>query len=278
MKTKSIVAGIGLILSLVDSGKAGLIAYWDFSNQTYGPAPAAIAASDGAQTGTASIDLSHISASYDANIDVTTTTKNEIAGDYTEYALALKGGTSDNENGKSILFSLSMTGDKNLVLTYATERSSTGFTGQNWSYSTDGGASYTSFSSISAPGSYATETVNFSTVPAINNSSSVLFELTFSGATSSTGSDHLDNIQFNADPIPAVPEPAESGTISALGLLGICVWHEWRQHRVFRAGHWLELLVDSGFILISQMAELLGETRQLIAIFTINAKKVKENL
>jgi hypothetical protein len=36
--------------------------------------------------------------------------------------------------------------------------------------------------------------------------------------------------------------------------------------------------VDSGFIPISQMAELLRETRQLIAIFTINAKKVKENL
>ena len=235
MKTKSIVAGVGLILSLADAGRAGLIAYWDYSSQIYGPAPASIAASDGAQAGAASIDVSHFSVNSDANIDVTCTTKNELAGDSTAYALALKGGTGEDENGKSIIFSLSMTGDKNLVLTYATERSSTGFTGQNWSYSTDGGASYTSFSSISAPGSYATETLNFSTVPAINNSSSVLFELTFSGATSSTGSDHLDNIQFNADPIPAVPEPAESGTISALGLLGICVWHEWRQHRMFRA-------------------------------------------
>ncbi len=235
MKTKSIVAGIGLILSLADAGRAALIAYWNFSNQSYGPAPASIAASGGAQAGTASIGLSHFSANGDANIDVTTTTKNEISGDSPEYALALKGGTGKAENGQSIIFSLSMTGDKNLVLTYATVGSSTGFTGQNWSYSDDGGATYVSFASIGVLSSYAIETVNFSSVPGINNCPSVLFEMTLSGATLSTGSDHLDNIQFNADPMPVVPEPAESGAVSALGLLGVCVWHEWRQHRIFHA-------------------------------------------
>jgi hypothetical protein len=233
MKIKSIVAGVGLILSLADAGRAALIAYWDFNSQSYGSEPASIAASDGAQAGTASINLSHFSANGDDSIDVSSTTRNEISGDSAGWALGLKGGTSDDENGKSIIFSLSMTGDKNLVLTYATERSSTGFTGQNWSYSTDGGATYVSFNPISVPSSYnTTEIVDFSTVPGINNSPSVLFELTVSGATLSTGSDHLDNIQFNADSIPVVPEPAESGTISAIGLLGICVWHEWRQHRV----------------------------------------------
>lgn len=238
MKIKSIVAivaGVGLIVSLADAGKAALIAYWDFNNQGYGSAPASMAASGGAQAGTASIDSSKFSANSNDNIDVSSTTKNEIAEDSAGWALALKGGTSEDENGKSIIFSLSMTGDQNLVLTYATERSSTGFTGQNWSYSDDGGATFVSFNSISVPSSYAIETVNFSTVSKINNCSSVLFELTLSGATGSTGSDHFDNIQFNADPITAIPEPAESGTISALGLLGICVWHEWRQHRVFRA-------------------------------------------
>src|SRR6266705_3662481 len=32
--------------------------------------------------------------------------------------------------------------------------------------------------------------------------------------------------------------------------------------------YWLELLVDSGFVPQAKMAELLGEARQLIAIFT----------
>jgi four helix bundle protein len=42
--------------------------------------------------------------------------------------------------------------------------------------------------------------------------------------------------------------------------------------------YWLELLVDSGCISVSQMAELLDETRQLIAIFTTIDKKSKGNI
>jgi len=38
---------------------------------------------------------------------------------------------------------------------------------------------------------------------------------------------------------------------------------------------WLELLVDSGCVPDSQMVGLLGETRQLIAIFTTIDKKAK---
>jgi four helix bundle protein len=40
-------------------------------------------------------------------------------------------------------------------------------------------------------------------------------------------------------------------------------------------GYWLELLVDSGCVSTSRMADLLDETRQLIAIFTIIDKKAK---
>jgi len=42
--------------------------------------------------------------------------------------------------------------------------------------------------------------------------------------------------------------------------------------------YWLELLVDSGCVACSQMAELLDETRQLIAIFTTIDKRAKERL
>jgi four helix bundle protein len=40
-------------------------------------------------------------------------------------------------------------------------------------------------------------------------------------------------------------------------------------------GYWLELLVDSGCVAVTQMSELLDETRQLIAIFTAIDKKAK---
>src|SRR5258707_838495 len=40
--------------------------------------------------------------------------------------------------------------------------------------------------------------------------------------------------------------------------------------------YWLELLVDSGFVPPTKMADLLDETRQLIAIFTTIVKRSKE--
>lgn len=40
--------------------------------------------------------------------------------------------------------------------------------------------------------------------------------------------------------------------------------------------YWLELLVDSGCIAEAPMAELLDETRQLIAIFTATDKRAKD--
>jgi four helix bundle protein len=42
--------------------------------------------------------------------------------------------------------------------------------------------------------------------------------------------------------------------------------------------YWLELLVDSGCVLAAKMAELLDETRQLIAIFTTIDKHSKGEL
>ena len=42
--------------------------------------------------------------------------------------------------------------------------------------------------------------------------------------------------------------------------------------------YWLELLVDSGCVSAAEMADLLDETRQLIAIFTTIDKRSKDGL
>ena len=42
--------------------------------------------------------------------------------------------------------------------------------------------------------------------------------------------------------------------------------------------YWLELLVDSGCVPLASMADLLDETRQLIAIFTTIDKRSKDGL
>ena len=225
------ILGAGLVLSGVNSTKATLIANWNFNALASGTASSSITASHGA----GSLDLSQLNNNADANIDGSGSGQNEFGSDVAGKALALQAGSSEVENGKSIVFSLNMSGCQNLGLTYATVRSSTGFDGQNWSYSTDGGAHFSSDglvgSSISVPASYSTELVNFSSVSALNNNSSILIELTISGATGASGSDHFDNIQFNADTITAVPEPPGWGVIAAVGLLGVGGLHEWRQQR-----------------------------------------------
>ncbi len=210
--------------------RADLVADWNFNQTPAAPSPTPIAASGGAEAGTASLDLSHLASSADATIGSSSsgTSVNRITGDATGESLFIVGGTGNVENGKSVIFSLDMSGYKNLVLTYATDRSSYGFNEQDWSYSTDGGVTFNSSSAItSISGGFATATVDFSS--AIDNDSSILIELILKGATSSTGSDHFDNIQFNADAcIAPIPEPAGWGLISAFGLLGICGAGIWR--------------------------------------------------
>src|ERR1035437_379315 len=205
------------LICVASLAKAALVASWNFNKSA--------AASGGAEVSTASLDLSASVASLSSGGG---TIQNGIGSDFGGNALIISAGSTAGENGQSIVFSLSMSSLQNLVLTYATVRTSTGFNEQDWSYSTDG-TTFTPFSSISgssiptsssiSSSSYAVETVDFTSVSALDNASSVLFELTVSGASGASGSDHFDNFQFNAT---AVPEPAGWGAISALGLMGIC--------------------------------------------------------
>jgi len=209
------------------SGRAAIIADWNFNDQTSGPASSSIAA----EHGSGSLNLSQLANSADATIGTGGTAINEVGGDTAGKDLIVTAGASQRENGKSIIFSLSTSGCKNIVLTYATQASSTGFNSQQWSYSTDG-THYTSLATITGMGAAytttGTETVDFSTVTALDNDSTVYFALTLSGASGSSGTDHFDNIQFNAD---VVPEPTAVGAIATAGLLALCGLRVWRQRR-----------------------------------------------
>ena len=211
------------------AGRAALIAGWNFNNQTIGTAPASIAADHGS----GSLDLSKLANSFDANIGSSSsgTSVNAVAGDSPGSDFFVQGGSGEVENGRTIIFSCGTVGYRDIVLTYATDRSGTGFTSQQWSYSTDN-VNFTSFKTITSIGtSYSAtgvETVDFSTEATVNNDSVVYFQLKLNGATGSAGSNHFDNFQINATPIPELDAGA---AISAAGLFGICVLRLWRQRR-----------------------------------------------
>ncbi|WP_297510896.1 YDG domain-containing protein, partial [Flavobacterium sp.] len=111
-------------------------------------------------------------------------------------SLALLGGTSNAANGKSIVFRINMSGYKDLVVSYATQRTSTGFTTHTWETSTNG-TSWTSLQTISSlPSSFGAQTL--SNTSNLDNVTTAFIRLTVSGSTGTSQNNRLDNIRFNA--------------------------------------------------------------------------------
>ncbi len=133
-------------------------------------------------------------------------------------ALALASSTA---NGKSALFTFTMSGYQDLMVSFATRGTSTGFDTGTWAWSTDN-ISYTTLADVNTASRSTTfalaPLVDFSTVSDLNDASTVYLTYTLSGATSTSGNNRLDNIQFNAS---AIPEPT---SLSLLGGFGLLAW------------------------------------------------------
>lgn len=119
-------------------------------------------------------------------------------------------------NGKSVVFKISTTGYQDLNLNYDTRGTATGFANHVWSYSTDG-TSFTNQATITGRNvtSFSNQTVNFSSVTALNNISVVYIKLTLSGA-SGTGNNRIDNVKFSA----TVPSVTPTISVSPTTLTG----------------------------------------------------------
>ena len=109
-------------------------------------------------------------------------------------ALSLVANTA---NGKSIVFAFSMTERSDLVVTYASRGTSTGFTTHTWAYSTDG-SNWTTFDTKTGRNATTYTTQTLTTVSALNNASNAYLRLTVTGATDGSGNNRIDNIQLNA--------------------------------------------------------------------------------
>ena len=183
---------------------AALIASWNFNNYTGTDTPPALSA----DTGTGFLSFDAFTSVDSAN--VAGSSVNAVSGTSAGQGLLLK---DQANNGQTLTLHLFGTGLSHFIVTYATERTGTGYTTQNWSYSTDN-VNFTSFTSLTPPASYALQTVDFSSISAIDNQADIYLRIALSGATSSSGNNKFDNFQ-----IQAVPEP----THLALGLFGIGV-------------------------------------------------------
>ena len=160
------------------------------------------------------LNVDHGSGTLTSNLNVVNllfaagTTNNARLGDAAGQALSLQGGTGVANNGRNITFNVSTVGFSNIVVSFATQGTSTGFNSNQFQYSLDG----LSFIDFGPP--YTPATV-FGTLPIVftlasivglNDNPNAAFRIVFNGATSSTGNNRIDNIVVEGTNA-TIPEP-----------------------------------------------------------------------
>ena len=140
------------------------------------------------------------------------TTTNARQGDVAGQALSLQGGTGTANNGRNLTFNVSTLGFSNIVVSFATQGTSTGFNSNQFQYTLDGlnfidfGAPYTP---LTAFGSVPV-VFTLSSILGLNNNPNAAFRIVFGGATSSTGTNRIDNFTVegtSSESTSEVPEP-----------------------------------------------------------------------
>ena len=108
---------------------------------------------------------------------------------------------------RNVIITAPTTGYKNVVMQFATARSSTsGASIQNYSYSLDGvnfittGLATTTFSPNVDP-TYNVVTLDFSAITGVNNNPNFVVQISFGGpeATGTSGNNRIDNLTFQAN-------------------------------------------------------------------------------
>ena len=140
------------------------------------------------------------------------TTNNARLGDIAGQALSLQGGTGTTNNGRNITLNVSTLGFTNIIVSFATQGTSTGFNLNQLQYSLDG-ITFTDFGAPFVPATaFGTIPIVFtlSSIVGLNNNSNAAFRIVFNGATSSTGNNRIDNlvVEGTAAPDTAIPEPS----------------------------------------------------------------------
>ncbi len=197
--SRRLIMAVLLLFITVANVRADEIAVWNFNSSDTN-------VSHGTGTLTSNFNVANI-------LFAAGTSNNARQGDLAGQSLSLQGGTGTANNGRNITFNVSTIGFSDIIVSFATQGSSTGFNNNQFQYSLDG-VTFIDFGSPYVPA------VAFGAVPlvftltsiaALNNNPNAAFRIVFNGAASATGNNRLDNIVIEGSPSTpssSVPEPA----------------------------------------------------------------------
>jgi len=203
----SLICTVLTLISVTGVAQADEISVWNFNDSD--------------------LVVDHGNGTLSSNFNVTNiqfaagTTNNARLGDPAGQALSLQGGTSNANNGRNITFNLSTLGFSDIVVSFATQGTSTGFNSNQFQYSLDG-ITFVDFGSPYVPATvFGSVPVIFSLIgiAGLNDNPNAAFRIVFNGATSSTGNNRIDNFIVEGS-TTTIPEPT-TALLLATGLTGL---------------------------------------------------------
>ena len=222
---------VALIFAGACAGRAAIVADWTFETSVpnaYGTTIGGIVAESGDNASTSTASGVHANSKTSWSSPLGNQTLHSFSADY----------WAANDYYQ---FSVSTVGFVQISVAFDQISSSTGPANFHFEYSTDAGASFSTFADYAIKHtaftiSSTTFNENLSAMTGLDNSAGVVFRLvdansiSENGATVQTGgTDKIDN--FVVSGISAVPETPAWGAISGAGLLALCGWRVWRQRR-----------------------------------------------
>ncbi len=127
-------------------------------------------------------------------------------------SLSPQGGPDTGNNGMHINLHISTVGFENIAVSWAQRGTATGFIWRGFSYSADGGASFTLFDVNTGVLTDVWSVVSYdlSSVAALNHNPNVVLRITLDGASSTNGNNRFDNILVTGTPAePPLPKTFE---------------------------------------------------------------------
>jgi hypothetical protein len=204
------VVGLVLVCLLGCPARADVLALWNFNDAAAGTEFGYLV-DRGAGTMTSDFPVSNVASTTGTPVN---------SQDEDPAGLALRLSHYAN-NGRSLTWMVNTGGFESLAVSFATQRTGTGFGSNQFQYTMDAGTNWISFGDLfnSSTSGFVLQSYNLAGISDITDNPGAGFRIVLGGATSSSGNIRFDNVLVTGDPMSEPPPPAPVPEPSTLTLM-----------------------------------------------------------